>query len=98
MSLLLHGPEESIRKLSSYVRFYSQLLENNGNLPNDLHHKAQLNEPIEFILENKYYSADLKMHLHPLTTSSELDMQQFEGMVLVPSVDKVHIMSSYPCV
>ena len=90
-SLLLHGPGDRIQQLSKYLRYYAHLAANNGVLPS---HAEDLNFDVAtaFLIENKYYSADLQLHLHPLPaagTTSPFAIHHFEGILLVPKHNEV---------
>ncbi len=91
MSLLLHGPQDLIQALSKYLRFYNEVVSNNGTLPQQAD-DLELDCPTPYLIENKYYSADLELLLHDLPAagaSSPLEMYNFEGIILVPSNDQV---------
>lgn len=94
MSLLLHGPGEHIQRLSKYLLHYPHLVENNGTLPEHVHtEELSYHTSTAFLIENKYYSADLQLHLHPLLladhNSTTTDIDVFEGLILIPANSQV---------
>jgi len=53
--------------------------------------ELSLDNPHKFNLENKYYTANLQLHVLDLfdPTVSSVDIESFEGIILIPHEDKV---------
>lgn len=110
MSLLIHGPSPQIDTLQKYIYAYSQLISkfvvflvlfifveltfliSDGKLSNDI----TLENPHKFSIENKYYTADLLLHvLDSLHTTNEHAVEAFEGIILTPNEEHVGMRSYY---